>query len=213
MPLHPWRTASGVVAAPVRVHSRKSNDNAEADAKMTTDYIFIAAAYLDVAKADADYVSERLRHDGVSTDACDCVILGRKSSGEVRLYRGLDLGQPTPYTDEPTSRLAAGLALALFPSIGADIPASRVREREALSAVAGVVAGALGREDLYELGALLDVLSAGLIAATTPSAEERVRSALTHADASMSRSVSVDLDAIERAVGLIAARHRPRAAE
>ena len=181
---------------------------------MTTDYVCIAAAYLDLAKADADHVV--LRHprvDSVSTDACDCVTLGRKSSGEVRLYRGPDLEHAAACADGPTRCVAAGLALALFPSIGADIPASRVLERAVLGAVAGVVACALGRADLHEFGTLLDSSSAGLITATTPTNEEQARSALVHAEASMSRLVSVDLEAVERAARLIAARHRPRAAD
>ena len=175
---------------------------------MTIDSIFIAAPYLDLSRVDADCAGlRRLLDDPALPGAFDCVGFGRKASGEVRLHQEHGrVGSREPAG--PPWSLAAGLALALFPSIAGDIPASRVMEREILGAVAGIVAAALGRAALHELGLSLDSISAGLIAATTPGTERRVLAALANAESSMSRQASIDVDALEWAVGLIAARHQ-----
>ena len=180
---------------------------------MTIDYIFIAAPYVDLSRVDADCeVLQRLLDDPAPPDVVDCVSVGRKASGEVRFHREHGRDRSPELAASPSWSLAAGLALALFPSIAGDIPASQVVEREMLGAVAGVVAGALGRAALHELGLSLDSFPAGLIVTTTPAGEQRVCPALTNAQSSMSRRASVDVEAIEWAVELIAARHRPHGA-
>lgn len=180
---------------------------------MTIDYIFIAAPYIDLSRVDADCeVLQRLLDDAANTDGLDCVGLGRKASGEVRFHREHHRGRSPGPAAGPSWSLAPGLALALYPSIAGDIPASRVMEREIFGAVAGVVAGALGRAALHDLGLSLDSFPAGLIATTTLGGEDRVCAALTNAESSMSRRASVDVEAVEWAVGLIAARHRPHGA-
>jgi len=180
---------------------------------VTIDHIFIAAPYLDLPRVDADCeVLQRLLDDPAPPDDVDWVSLGQEVSGEVRFHREHDRDCSPGPAASPSRGLAAGLALALFPSIAGDIPASEVVEREMLGAVAGVVAGALGRAALHELGLSLDSFPAGLIATTTPAGEQRVCAALTNAQSSMPRRARVDVEAIEWAVELIVARRRPHGA-
>jgi len=161
--------------------------------------VFIGASYLDLAEADADF--EALRQSCV--DLCgaadfDAVTIGRKASGEVRFHREPDRSQGSVAGDHAASSLAAGLGAALFPSVAADIPAGRLEEREILGTVAGVVAIALGRSGLSKFGDQLDSSSAGLIAVGTADQQDRIRTALTNAHATIVWVASVDVEPIVR---------------
>lgn len=174
-----------------------SNRNA-AETTMPDERVFIAASYLDLAEADADF--EALRHLYVDLSAAsgfDAVTIGRKASGEVRFHREPDRPQGSAEDEHAAPRsLAAGLAAALFPSVAADIPLGRLREREALGTVGGVVAIALGRNGLTELGEHLDSSSAGLIAVSTAEHQDRIRAALTNARDTIARAASLDIEPI-----------------
>ena len=159
--------------------------------------VFIGASYLDLAEADADF--EALRQSWVDLCAAadfDAVTIGRKASGEVRFHREPDRSQGSVAGDHAAPSLAAGLGAALFPSVAADIPVGRLEEREILGTVAGVVAIALGRSGLSEFGDQLDSSSAGLIAVGTAEQQDRIRTALTNAHATIARVGSVDVERI-----------------
>lgn len=166
------------------------------------EHLFIGATYRDLPGADADFEALRqLYADAESPSAFDAVTIGRKASGEVRLHREPDHGRSQERDEPAAPSLAAGLAAALYPSVASDIPARRLAEREILGAVAGVVAIALGRADLQEVGTLLDSSTAGLIVAATSDRQGAVRAMLANADRTIARSAIVDADKIERIVG------------
>jgi hypothetical protein len=170
-----------------------SAPRSSSDASTPDECVFIATTYLDLSAADADFEGLRQMYvDLGEPRAFDAVTIGRKASGEIRFHREPD-PPPDSAADEPAApSLAAGLGAALFPSVAADIPVGRQVEREILGTVAGVVAIALGRRDLRDLGAHLDSSSASLIVAAAPEQQDGVRAALTHAHSTIARSAIVD---------------------
>ncbi|MDH3683494.1 MAG: hypothetical protein OEV40_26540 [Acidimicrobiia bacterium] len=175
--------------------------------------VFIGAGYVDLSEADADYQALRqLYLDLGAPGAFDAVTIGRKASGEVRFHREPDYSQD-PAADEPAApSLAAGLGAALFPSVAADIPVGRLVERKTLGTVAGVVAIALGRRSLADLGAHLDHWSAGLIVAAAVEQQHRILSVLTNTHGTIARSATVDVETLERTTDRLrrAASRRPQ---
>ncbi len=166
---------------------------------MPDERVFLAASYLDVAEAEADFEAlRRLYVDLGEAPGFDAVTIGRKASGEVRFHREPDRPPGSDADEHVAPSLAAGLAAALFPSVAADSPVGRLREREILAASAGVVAIALGRTDLSELGDRLDSSSAGLIAAAPAEQQDRIRAVLANAHATIARVASVDIEPIVR---------------
>ena len=153
--------------------------------------VFLAASYVDVAEAEADYEALRqLYVDLGEAPGFEAVTIGRKASGEVRFHREPDRAEGSAADEHVAPSLAAGLAAAPFPSVAADIPVGRLREREILGTTAGVVAIALGRSGLSELGEHLDSSSAGLIAAAPAEQQDRIRAVLTNAHATIARVAS-----------------------
>jgi len=166
---------------------------------MPDERVFLAASYLDVAEAEADFGALRQFYvDLGEAPGFDAVTIGRKASGEVRFHREPDRPQGSAADEHVAPSLAAGLAAALFPSVASDIPVGRLREREILATSAGVVAIALGRSGLSELGKQLDSSSAGLIAAAPAEQQDRIRAVLTNAHATIARVASVDIEPIAR---------------
>ena len=166
---------------------------------MPDERVFIAASYLDVAEADADFAALRQWYvDLGAASGFDVVTIGRKASGEVRFHREPDRSQGSGGDDHDAPGLAAGLGAALFPSVAADIPFGRLEEREILGTVAGVVAIAFGRSGISEFGDHLDSSSAGLIAAATTEQQDRIRAVLANAHATIARVASVDIELIVR---------------
>ena len=169
---------------------------------MPDERVFLAASYLDVAEAEADFEAlRRLYVDLGEAPGFDAVTIGRKASGEVRFHREPDRPPGSDADEHVAPSLAAGLAAALFPSVAADSPVGRLEEREILATSAGVVAIALGRSDLSELGDHLDSSSAGLIAAAPAEQQDRIRAVLTNASATIAQVVSVDIEPIVRMTG------------
>ena len=166
---------------------------------MLDERLFLAASYLDVAEAEADFEAlRRLYVDLGEAKGFDAVTIGRKASGEVRFHREPDRPQGSAPDEHVAPSLAAGLAAALFPSVASDIPLGRLREREILATSAGVVAVSLGRSDLSEVGDHLDSSSAGLIAAAPAEQQDRIGAVLTNANATIARVAPVDIGPIVR---------------
>lgn len=137
------------------------------------DFVFVAVGVRDLAAADATLADVLARSATPGASPLDAVSVGRKASGEWRFHRE----SPAAGIAGTSVSLAAGLAAALFPSVGADQPASRAAERAVLAAVAGRVAGALGRSQLLELGELLDASAAAVIVAVPSADDEAVLNA------------------------------------
>ena len=166
---------------------------------MPDERVFLAASYLDVAEAEADFEAlRRLYVDLGEAAGFDAVTIGRKASGEVRFHREPDRPPGSDADEHIAPSLAAGLAAALFPSVAADSPVGRLEEREILGTEAGVVAIALSRTDLSELGEHLDSSSAGLIAVATAEHQDRITAVLTTAHRTIARVASVDVEPIVR---------------
>lgn len=166
---------------------------------MSDEYAFVVATYVDLAAADADYSAVHQLFSGFDPSiAFDAVTVGRKASGEIRFGQrpAGDRGPDGP--DGPSWSLAEGLAAALFPSVGADAPATQLAAREILSAVSGEVSRRLGRDALRDLGAHLDGSAAALVVAAASAHENRVGEALTRARSVMTRTAPVDVVLIDR---------------
>lgn len=141
---------------------------------MTERFVFVVAAVGDLSAADAVVdILTTSAHSAVGA-RLDVVSVGRKASGDVRFHRE---GPPGPGS---TARwnAAAGLAAALFPSVGADQPSGRSAERAVLAAVSGRVAAAIGRTGLREFGELLDTASAAVIVVTAAGHHDAVMESL-----------------------------------
>ncbi len=111
---------------------------------MSDEYAFMVATYVDLAAADADYSAVHQLFSGFDPSmAFDAVTVGRKASIEIR-FGQRPAGDRSP--DGPSWSLAEGLAAALFPSVGADAPATQLAAREILSDVSGEVSRRLGRD-------------------------------------------------------------------
>ena len=158
------------------------------------EYAFAAATVRDLAAADAvfDDLCSLAASEGCSVDA---VTLGRKSSGEIRFHREVSsIRRSAPGVD-----LAAGLAFALFPSIGADHPANRAADRALLCGVAGRVSQAVGRRGLLELGQVIDDAAAAVIVAVPLARERVVVAVLSDAGQVVVRKAAIDTAALDRA--------------
>lgn len=163
----------------------------------------IAVAMSDLAAADAAF--ERLVHGGLGPGATrDVVTIGRSRSGVVRFDRETPVGGPGP-----TCSIAAGVAAALYPSVGADLPGVRALERTVLSAVAGRIALAVGRKGMLELGEHLDSASAALIACVPAGIRAQVLDAVGDDGVVLTCSLVLDVDDIWRSAGAARRSARP----
>lgn len=174
-----------------------SSNRSSSEASTSAERVFVAATYVDLSKADADYQALRRSYTDLGTPrAFDAVTIGRKASGEVRFHREPDGPQGSAADELAAPSLAVGLGAALFPSVAADIPVGRLVEREILSTVAGVVAIALGRSGLRDLGTHLDSSPAGLIVAAVVERQAGILAVLTNAHSTIARSATVDAEKI-----------------
>lgn len=165
---------------------------------MPDDIVFVVATYRDVAEARGDHEALLRFFDELGRpNEADAVTLGRRASGEARF----DSEGPRAVAGTGlSSSLAAGLAAALFPSVGADVPASRVTELAVLGVVAGQVGRAVGRTDLMMLGDHLDRWPAGLIVAAPIALDDPVQQVLRRASSMRRHSVSIDVVGLQRAI-------------
>ncbi len=161
---------------------------------MTQPFVFVVVAAVgDLSAADA--IVDVLTVPSLARGCRDVVSLGRKQSGDVRFHR--------EGSEAHTGRrwnAAAGLAAALFPSVGADLPSRRIGDRVALAAVSGRIAAAVGREGLREFGELLDSSSAAVVVVTAPDDLNAVRDLLPDGLVVAVRSGHVDVVSLGRLV-------------
>lgn len=164
---------------------------------MLVSYGFVVATHGDLSEAEADFSAiERVYEElGMST-AFDAVTIAKKASGEARFGRrhqqrgGLVDEQPVGWS------LAAGLAAALYPSVGVDLSSGWLGDLEILGAVAGMVQRGLGRAGLTAVGEHLDGRSAALITACTNEIEHALEDRLGASRPVVVRHIAVDVAAI-----------------
>jgi len=125
----------------------------------------MAAAYQDVADAEADYEAvEAVYYEVVSSHDFDAAVVGRDENVGAKVVK--KHAQPTSHSAAHGLGwgLAIGTACAIFPPAGL---LSRLAVRGgaggAIGAVIGHVKGSMDNEDLAALGAVLGQGQAGLI--------------------------------------------------
>src|SRR5258708_5754345 len=130
------------------------------------DMLFVAAASYDsVDAAVSDYEAiKALYYDVKTSDDFDAAVIAKGEEGKVEIVKKHE--QPTRHGAAHGLGwgLAAGAVAALFPAIGI-IGALAVGGGggAAIGAVSGHVSGGMDRDDLKELGQVLDEGEAGLI--------------------------------------------------
>lgn len=163
------------------------------------DYVAVTATFGDLPEADAALAAVELvyaERDSMST--FDAATIARKASGEVRFGRRQHQRIAPGDTESAGWSLAAGLAAALYPSVGVDQSADRMAESEILSASAGAVQRGLDRHSLSDLGRHLDDGPAGLIVVCRPAFAGSVDELIGDSHRSLSRPLSVDVAPIFR---------------
>lgn len=127
--------------------------------------ILAAASYESVDAAVSDYEAiKALYHEVKSSDDFDAAVIAKNEDGKVDIVKKHE--QPTRHGAAHGLRwgLAAGAVAALFPAVGIlGALAAGGGAGAAIGAVSGHVAGGMRRDDLKELGDVLDEGQAGLI--------------------------------------------------
>ena len=158
--------------------------------------VFVVSRYVDVAAAAGDFRGISVLYADVgSTDSFDAVIVGRKGSGEARMY---DCTEIDAAADEPegglasSSGVAAGLAMSLVPDIGAGA-AMDAAASEHVRLAAGNVTRAIDRGTLRALGEFLDDADAALVIATDDRMATSICQALRFAESTIRGSTNSSL--------------------
>lgn len=128
--------------------------------------------------------------DALADQACDTALIARRDDRtEVLYHRRSSRGAEH---DDQSWGLAAGLAVALFPTIWLD--RADVVEKIAVEAsnAAAAVAKGLSRAALGDLGACIDHAETALIAATTQEARDLVCKAMANAESLTARWADLD---------------------
>jgi uncharacterized membrane protein len=127
--------------------------------------IVMAAAYQDVADAEADYESiEALYYEVVSSHAFDTAVLARDENGEVKVVKNHEQSTRHGAAHGLGWGLAIGAACAIFPPVGLlGGVAVGCGAGAAIGAVTGHLKGSMDDEDLAALRDVLDQGQAGLI--------------------------------------------------
>ena len=127
--------------------------------------IVMAAAYQDVADAEADYEAiKALYYDVGTSHDFEAAVLARDENGEVKVVK--NHAQPTRHSAARGLGwgLAIGAACAIFPPVGVlGGLAVGGGAGAAIGAVTGHVKGSMDDEDLAALGEVLGQGQAGLI--------------------------------------------------
>jgi uncharacterized membrane protein len=158
-----------------------------------------AASYGTEDDAIADYEAVKDFYQGSDLlDTYDAAVVSRHADGKVKIVKrheqptrqgalgGLGLG------------LAAGALVALFPAIGlGGALLTAGAGGSALGAIAGHVAAGMSRNDLKELGELLDAGQSGLVVIAATDVEARVERAITKAAKLEKKQLRADEKALE----------------
>jgi uncharacterized membrane protein len=163
-------------------------------------FMFYAGTYPDVDSAVEDYEAVKtLHYDLGLIDTFDAAIIGKKEDGKVKIYKKHE--QPTRHGGWVGAGwgLATGLAIALFPAaaIGGGLLAGTTAAGAGIGAIAGHVSGGMNREDLKDLGELLDDGEAALVVAAATSLQDEILEAMQNADKTEAKEVTVDAEKLE----------------
>ncbi|MGH3169852.1 MAG: hypothetical protein ACRDN0_28730, partial [Trebonia sp.] len=146
-------------------------------------FVVLAASYDTLGAAEADYhaVGDLYRESGL-IDTYDAAVITRDSDGKARIVAKHEQPARRGAWHELGIGLAGGTLVALFPAIGLGgglLPGGA--SGAGLSAMAGHVTAGLRRDDLKDLGELLDAGPGGLLVVATMSLGDRVEQTVRHA--------------------------------
>jgi uncharacterized membrane protein len=163
-------------------------------------YVFFVGIYPDVDTAELDYQAVKdLYYETNLIDTFDAVVVGKKESGKVKIYR---------LHEQPTRNgtwvgagwgLAAGLVVALFPAaaVGGGLLAGTTAAGAGSGTIAGHVLGGMSREDVEDLGETLDAGEAALVVAAASDVANMVQASMSQAEKIDSKQVQIDTDELE----------------
>jgi uncharacterized membrane protein len=159
------------------------------------DTLFVlAASYADVEQAVTDYEAVKLLYREVKTSHdFDAAVIARNDEGKVEIVKKHE--QPTRHGAAHGLGwgLAAGAVAALFPAVGI-LGALTVGggAGAAIGAVSGHVSGGMKRDDLKELGEVLDEGEAGLVVVYTDSLADEVAGNLQDARRWLAKPANIE---------------------
>lgn len=163
-------------------------------------YVFYAGTYPSVDDAEVDYQTVKDVYYGTDLiDTFDAAVVAKHKDGNVKIHRKHE--QPTRHGAWVGAGwgLATGLVIALFPAaaIGTGLLAGTTVAGAGLGAIAGHVSGGMDRGDLKDMGETLDAGQAALVVAAASDIADKVRAAMTNAEAIVERQVQVDSRVLE----------------
>jgi uncharacterized membrane protein len=169
-------------------------------------FAVIAGRYDAEGDALADFEAVREVYlDLDLIDTYDAAVISKHQDGEVRIVKTVE----EPTRQGAVAGLGIGLALgaltALFPAIGigAGLLAGGAIGAGA-GAIAGHVRGGMSREDLKEIGELLEAGTSGLLVIAATDVEAHVEEAITRAKETAKKDLQADTDDLKAAIDAIA---------
>src|SRR3954464_13505487 len=162
----------------------------------------MAASYDSVDEAVADYEAVKALYYEVKTsDEFDAAVIAKNDDGKVDIIKKHE--QPTRHGAAHGLGwgLAAGAVAALFPAIGI-LGALTVGggAGASIGAVSGHVSGGMRRDDLKELGDVLDEGEAGLIVVYATNFADHIAASIKAANRVVSRETDVAADELAREI-------------
>ncbi len=167
------------------------------------DALFVAAASYDsVDAAVSDYEAVKVLYDEIKTsDEFDAAVIAKSDDGKVKIVKKHE--QPTRHgaVHGLGWGLAAGAVAALFPAVGI-VGALTVGggAGAAIGAVSGHVSGGMRRDDLKELGEVLDEGQAGLIVVYATNIADQVVANIKAANRIVSKATDMAADDLAREI-------------
>lgn len=158
----------------------------------------LAAAYDDVDDAVADYEAVKAIYYQVKTSHdFDATVVAKDHAGKVTIVKKHE--QPTRHGAAVGLGwgLAAGVVAALFPPVGI-LGALAVGGGggAAIGAITGHATGGMERNDLKQLGEVLDAGTAGLLVVYEANLDEQVKANVAAARRLVDAETSVDTEAL-----------------
>jgi uncharacterized membrane protein len=167
------------------------------------DTLFIAAgSYASVDQAVEDYEAIKLLYYEVkASDDFDAAVIARDENGKVKIVKKHE--QPTRHgaVHGLGWGLAAGAVVALFPAVGiVGALAAGGGAGAAIGAVSGHVSGGMRRDDLKQLGEVLDEGEAGLIVAYAANMADQVVANVKFANRMVSAATEMAAEDLAREI-------------
>jgi uncharacterized membrane protein len=167
------------------------------------DALFLAAAsYDDVDQAVNDYEAiKALYYEIKASDDFDAAVIEKDEDGKVKIVKKHE--QPTRHgaVHGLGWGLAAGAVAALFPAIGI-LGALAVggTAGASIGAVSGHVTGGMRRDDLKELGEVLDEGRAGLVVVYATNMADQIAANIKAANRIVSKATDMAADELAREI-------------